>query len=539
MKREYAEQIVNQYISRIYSFVKQRVANEQDVKDVAQDICLNIYRSLLLKDVTNLEGFIWTVARHTLTNYYRGKQKSYFNLSIENEQMDFVDGRKSPLEELVDVENYEKIRREIAYLSKIQRKIVIMYYYEERKQFEIAEILGIPLGTVKWHLGVAREELKKGMEKMRDNRDLKFNPIEFSIIGLSGGTGEMGAARNFLRSSLAQNIVYCVRKEYMTIEEISDCMGVSPVFVESELDFLEEYSLVLRKKDKYISNILIEEPTEEIIKRQSRLYESISSKIANELYDKIIEGGYLQSEDIYGPDGDRNYIMWSLIFYLLAVVESDFFEENISFEEAATIRADGGKNIINCTVKNRIGEEFIKNKKMDKMCGPCWNGDDELMLWLIDGDWTEKRVGEHYGGPNIVRDLNLLKRFIRCEKLSVDEYTFMLEKHYIRKIGDDFELAIVMLKNGEIKQQLFELTAQIKNQVLCQCQKEIQSYKERILKDEDIPKHLRIQLEYCIQYLFHSDGWFMLYAKESLVESGRLKIVGNEQKFGVTQLIVV
>lgn len=42
MKREYAEQIVNQYIDRIYSFVKQRVSNEQDVNDVAQEICLNI-----------------------------------------------------------------------------------------------------------------------------------------------------------------------------------------------------------------------------------------------------------------------------------------------------------------------------------------------------------------------------------------------------------------------------------------------------------------------------------------------------------------
>ena len=141
MKREFAEQIVNQYLSRIYSFVRQRVSNEEDVADVAQEISLNIYKSLCVKEVNSIDGFVWTVARNILINYYRGKQKSYFNVSIDSEQMEFSDGKKTPLEQMIDKENYEKIRSEIAYLSKTQRKILIMYYYEEKKQSEIAEIL--------------------------------------------------------------------------------------------------------------------------------------------------------------------------------------------------------------------------------------------------------------------------------------------------------------------------------------------------------------------------------------------------------------
>ncbi|MFQ9515190.1 MAG: sigma-70 family RNA polymerase sigma factor [Eubacterium sp.] len=539
MKKEYAEQIVNQYINRIYSFVKQRVSNEQDIFDVSQEICLNIYKALCVKTVNSMDGFIWTVARNTLINYYRGKQKSYFNVSIENSVEELKDGKKTPLDEMIDKENYEKIRREIAYLSKMQRKILIMYYYEERKQSEIAGILGIPLGTVKWHLNVAKSELKKGMEKVRDIKDLKFDPIEFSIVGLSGGTGEMGAAINFFRTALSQNIVYSVCRRPLTIEEIADSLGVSPVYVESELDFLEEYSLVVKNKNKYMANILIDEPTEETIKNQKKLYENVSSLIANELYDKIIEGRYLDSDEIYGPDNDRNFIMWSLIFYLLAWVESDYFEERISFEEAATIRADGGKNIINCSVKNRVGEEYLKTTKMDQFCGPCWNGDDEIMLWLIDGDWTERRVGQHYGGPNIVRDLNLLKRFARGESLSVDDYTFLLEKHYIKKSGDDFEFAIVVLRDGDIKKSLFEQTKQIKNKVLEQVKDQINAYRNQVLANENLPEHLRTQQEYCNQYLFHSDGWFMLYAKAALVNSGRLKPIEGVQKYSVTEMIII
>jgi sigma-70, region 4 len=51
--------------------------------------------------------------------------------------------------------NAEIIRRlqtEIAYLSKLQRRIIIEYYFENRKQTDIEIELGIPLDTVKWHL---------------------------------------------------------------------------------------------------------------------------------------------------------------------------------------------------------------------------------------------------------------------------------------------------------------------------------------------------------------------------------------------------
>ena len=87
-----------------------------------------------------------------------------------------------PDSELDTDDNTETIRRlqtEIAYLSKLQRRIVIAYYFENRKQADIATELGVPLGTVKWHLFEAKKELKRGMDTMRKASELKFNPIKF------------------------------------------------------------------------------------------------------------------------------------------------------------------------------------------------------------------------------------------------------------------------------------------------------------------------------------------------------------------------
>ena len=51
MRREYANTIINQYIERIYSYVSQRISNEADICDIAQDICFHIYKAALTKEI--------------------------------------------------------------------------------------------------------------------------------------------------------------------------------------------------------------------------------------------------------------------------------------------------------------------------------------------------------------------------------------------------------------------------------------------------------------------------------------------------------
>ena len=118
-----------------------------------------------------------------------------------------------PLPEILTDDNKDSIRRlrsEIAYLSKMQRRVVILYYFENQKQADIARELDIPLGTVKWHLFEAKKELKRGMDTMRKTSDLKFNPIKFHLCGINGSIGTK-SLDEFFRSALSQNICYCVR----------------------------------------------------------------------------------------------------------------------------------------------------------------------------------------------------------------------------------------------------------------------------------------------------------------------------------------
>ena len=127
---------------------------------------------------------------------------------------------------------------------------------------------------------------------MRKTSELKFNPIKFSSCGINGSIGTK-STDEFFRSALSQNICYCVRNKAKTINEIADDLGVSPVYVETEVDFLEKYGFLKESDGKYIVNFIISEPTSELLTMKDSMYKKAASLFANDLYDELASSGIL------------------------------------------------------------------------------------------------------------------------------------------------------------------------------------------------------------------------------------------------------
>ena len=100
--------------------------------------------------------FIWTVAHNTLSNYYRDTAKSMIGVSID-EIAELIADPDSELEIDDNTETIRRLQTEIAYLSKLQRRIVIAYYFENRKQADIATELGVPLSGTMTRMTAIRE----------------------------------------------------------------------------------------------------------------------------------------------------------------------------------------------------------------------------------------------------------------------------------------------------------------------------------------------------------------------------------------------
>ena len=161
MNRQDAEKIITEYLKPIFGFALKRCKNAHDAEDLSQDIVLKAFRALLIKDdIGDVSKFIWTIAHNALSNYYRDAAKSVIGVSID-EVAEVIADPDSIFDDNDNADTVRRLQSEIAYLSKLQRKIVIAYYFENRKQADIAKDLDIPLGTVKWHLFEAKKELNE------------------------------------------------------------------------------------------------------------------------------------------------------------------------------------------------------------------------------------------------------------------------------------------------------------------------------------------------------------------------------------------
>lgn len=552
MKRQDVENTITEYLKPVFGFALKRCKSIYDAEDLSQEIVLRAYRALLAKeDIADMGKFIWTVAHNTLSNYYRDAAKSMIGVSID-EVSELIADPDSLIDEDDNAELLHRFQIEIAYLSKLQRRIVIAYYFENHKQADIASELGIPLGTVKWHLFEAKKELKRGMDKMRKASELKFNPIKLHYYGVTGSVGTK-SPDEFFRSALSQNVCYCVRNTAKTINEIADDLGVSPVYVETEVEFLEEYGFLQVQKDRYIVNFIISEPSAELLTMQDDMYKRAAELFANDLYDELISCGILDDPDIQcgqtdepislttSPKADRNFILWALIPYIAALSGEKMMDESISFEEVATIRPDGAHNIFHASV---VSDEIILPKDyvyMNNWCGPMWNTGDHQMMWQIDSEWSDRAP---------VKERNIFEEHARtimqfnCENdnlLSKHDYAWLTERGYIKTNGDydgHFKSAwqIVVLSSDEIRDKLLSVGEHIKKKYRADFDALKAPYAEAVL--ESVPSHLKKIKEYELQFMFYSDGWFLLHCLKTLLNNGKLKEPTDGQRKSLTTLIV-
>ena len=551
MNRQDAEKIITEYLKPIFGFALKRCKNAHDAEDLSQDIVLKAFRALLIKDdIGDVSKFIWTIAHNALSNYYRDSAKSVIGVSID-EVAEVIADPDSIFDDDDNTETIRRLQSEIAYLSKLQRKIVIAYYFENRKQADIAKDLDIPLGTVKWHLFEAKKELKRGMDTMRKTSELKFNPIKFSSVGINGSIGTK-SCDEFFRSALSQNVCYCVRNEAKTVNEIADDLGVSPVYVETEVDFLEEYGFLKQAGDKYIVNFIISEPTAELLTMQDAMYKKAAGLFANELYEELMGSGVLDDENIFcnkmiqgstkeNPQRDKNFLLWTLIPYIAAMSGEKLMDNTITFEEVATIRPDGANNIAHAAVVPsdlKLPEDYVY---MRDWCGPYYDTNADYTLWKVDTEWSGRRIGVNQHEHEVTERVLSLYKHEEENLLSKEDYAWLSERGYIKTWGDYdgyFKTAwqVIVLRNKEIQIKLLEMGDKIKEKYQNEFKQLKAPYVEAVLNC--VPTHLRKVKAYELQFLFDCDGWFLLHCIVALLNSGKLMPPTEEQKKALTTIIL-
>jgi biotin operon repressor len=213
-----------------------------------------------------------------------------------------------------------QLRREIAFLTKVRRQIVYTHYFENKTVAAIAAEMNIPAGTVKWHLSQSRNELKEGFKMERKIGKLGLKPVVAKNFGHSGTPETNGDPEFFLGDKINLNIVYSVYFAPKTKEEIAEELGLTLVFIEDKVDYLESNGYLVRQsKNRYTTYVKFSPEyfsMEEIESRFKRQYE-IAEILAKD-YVPVIRKAMAGTSNVYVPGGNMELLEACAIFNAVA-----------------------------------------------------------------------------------------------------------------------------------------------------------------------------------------------------------------------------
>lgn len=156
-------QLVESYKMLLYSVVYAASAYA-DADDIVQETFIYAYYHWgVLRDKAKLSSWLCAIAKNKATRTMKTKENTL--------PLDEIEKRlrvSSPEASFLHQERREEIRAKIGELSEIYREPILLYYFAKKSVSEIAEILSISKGTVKFRLYEGRKRLKKELLYMMD-----------------------------------------------------------------------------------------------------------------------------------------------------------------------------------------------------------------------------------------------------------------------------------------------------------------------------------------------------------------------------------
>ncbi len=165
------EQLVRLHTRPVYALCYRFTGSSAEAQDLTQEVFVRVFRTL--KSFRSAEGSFATwlarVTRNLLIDHYRRTRQERVTDSIEDQlpTLEHVGTAERPDRALAGREASEILQAALQKLSPDLREAVILRDLQEMEYREIAEVLGIPEGTVKSRINRGRAELGRLLRKQK------------------------------------------------------------------------------------------------------------------------------------------------------------------------------------------------------------------------------------------------------------------------------------------------------------------------------------------------------------------------------------
>ena len=510
MKKSELLKIIDQeLLDKLFGFCYGRTSGSME----AEELCSDIVFALL--KVANSEGeigeiypFIWRVARNTYADYLEKKNREYGRAySGDPEDVLLFTEDSHMVEDTVmedeDAYQLRRIYRQIAFLTKAYREVMIAFYLDGLSVKDIAQIHGVSENTIRQRLFSARNMIKDQMQESEEENMSKMEQkpvglqrIELALFG--NGNPRMGDPRNVCQRQMSKHMVWLCRNTKKTAKEISEELNLPMLYVEEELEIQcrgENWSYGLLKKlpdGRYTNNVLLLD-SKELNELQQAYIE-----VMPEVCDKVVAYMEKNKERYLGfpylnKKVDLNLVMWQHVTTMAHNVE------------------DCVKSLVNKILEEQRGMEIKSEERPFSIYGYRWSEEihNNSIGWdgatgnnicgysyvSIENVYTNKLRAHFHCNDSELLEPRLQLAFRAIKGISVEELSEeekeqaarAIECGYLYRDGDKLYTKVLVCGKKD-RESLFLVDCDIKEE--CKTQAEQIAKKVAGLIQKYVPEHL-------------------------------------------------
>lgn len=172
-------ELVRRYERPVFSLIYRMVRDRALAEDLAQETFIKVLNAIkTYKPEYKFSSWIFKIANNAAIDHLRRRQLDTMSLdgspsARSPEEMlasapQLGDRGESPLQEIESRELGLAIERAISRLRPEYRSCILLRHVEGHSYEEIAQMLDLPLGTVKTYIHRARNELREHLEDVRE-----------------------------------------------------------------------------------------------------------------------------------------------------------------------------------------------------------------------------------------------------------------------------------------------------------------------------------------------------------------------------------
>lgn len=171
-----AEALFRMYHAPVHQLVSRMLRGAPETEDLVQDVFLKAFRNIgSFRGASSFKTWIHQIATNTVLNHLAKAERKYVVDSLDaplGAEGDatvgdrFAASAPRPDEAAQTAEVYARVEDAVNRLSPEFRAVVVLRDLQDLSYEEVAETLGVNLGTVKSRLARARKQLQKWLEDL-------------------------------------------------------------------------------------------------------------------------------------------------------------------------------------------------------------------------------------------------------------------------------------------------------------------------------------------------------------------------------------